>query len=118
MKQGEKEGAKSKSKGSSNSKRNGGRNRKGNGGRQSKGKIQVMNKASKASKCGSAKNNSWKRRARKAQTSWRYRVDLLQEMREGGEERATEGEQQRNEEKEEILRLLEEWQQRETSPIF
>ena len=28
-----------------------------------------------------------------------------------------EGEQQRNEEKEEILRLLGEWQERETSPI-
>ena len=40
-----------------------------------------------------------------------------QETREGGRKRTTEDEQQRNEEKEEILRLLGEWQERETSPI-
>ena len=40
-----------------------------------------------------------------------------QETREGGRKRLTEDEQQRNEEKEEILRLLGEWQERETSPI-
>ena len=34
-----------------------------------------------------------------------------------GEEEAAEGEQHRNKEKEEILRLLGEWQERETSPI-
>ena len=34
-----------------------------------------------------------------------------------GKERATEGEQQRNEEKEKILRLLGEWQECEASPI-
>ena len=38
-------------------------------------------------------------------------------FRRKGKERATEGEQQRNEEKEEILRLLGEWQEREASPI-
>ena len=35
-----------------------------------------------------------------------------------GEEQAAEGEQQRNEEKEEILRLLRGWQEKETSPIM
>ena len=40
-----------------------------------------------------------------------------QAMSDPGKERATEAEPQRNEEKEEILRLLGEWQERETSPI-
>ena len=40
-----------------------------------------------------------------------------QETREGGRKRTTEDEQQRNEEEEKILRLLGEWQERETSPI-
>ena len=35
-----------------------------------------------------------------------------------GEEQAAEGEQQRNEEKEEILKLLKGWQEKETSPIM
>ena len=35
-----------------------------------------------------------------------------------GEEQAAEGEQQRNEEKEEILKLLRGWQEKETSPIM
>ena len=50
-KQGEKEGTKSKS----------------NGGRHSKGR----NKASKASKCVSSKNNSWGRREQKTQSNQR-----------------------------------------------
>ena len=50
LKRGEMEGAKSKS--------NGGRNSKNSGGRESKGRNQDRNKASKASKCDSAKKNS------------------------------------------------------------
>ena len=40
-----------------------------------------------------------------------------QAMSDPGEEEVAKGEQQRNEEKKEILRLLGEWQERETSPI-
>ena len=40
-----------------------------------------------------------------------------QAMSHPGDEEVAKGEQQRNEEKEEILRLLGEWQKRETSPI-
>ena len=40
-----------------------------------------------------------------------------QAMSDPGKERATDGEQERDEEKEDILRLLGEWQERETSPI-
>ena len=63
LKQGEKEWT--------NSKNNGGGESKSNGGRQSKGKTQNRNKARKASKCVSAKNNSWGRRERKTQASQR-----------------------------------------------
>ena len=47
----------------------GNRNSKSNGSRQSKGETQNRNKASKASKCVSAKNNSWGRRERKTQAN-------------------------------------------------
>ena len=40
-----------------------------------------------------------------------------QAMSDPGEGEMTEGEQQRNEEKEEILKLLRGWQERETSPV-
>ena len=59
LKQREKEGVKTR----------GNRNSKSNGGRQSKGETQNRNRASKASKCVSAKNNSWGRREQKTQAN-------------------------------------------------
>ena len=185
LKQREKEGTKSRS----------------NGGRESKGKIQNRSKTIKASKCVSAKNNSWGRRERKQfeetraestaepevmgrttevrtgrgsaglvrggdercradetnrkgkgkgnggkgehegkgggfghkgkQQETRERKEEQvrmapnmeaggshpQAMSDPGEGEMAEGERQRNEEKEEILKLLRGWQERETSPI-
>ena len=84
-------------------------------------------RADETSKKGKGKGNGGKgeheRRGRERRngSEWRQTwgpvAHTPQAMSDPGEGEMTEGEQQRNEEKEEILKLLRGWQERETSPV-
>ena len=116
----------------------GGRNRKSNGGSQSKGKTQDRSKVRKASKCVSVKKNADEPEVtgRLAEVSTgrgsaglvrggdeRYWADETSRKGRGktnggkGEHEGKGGGVGRNEEKEEILRLLGKWQEKKMSPI-